>query len=133
MPNEYHEKLKDPRWQKKRLEILERDGWSCKFCGSSEKTLHIHHLFYFKGKDPWEIHNGFLITLCEDCHFAEKQDDEDMSISECIVDDISLLLESIWGSGYDLPDIVDIARAISYAKKPKTGHLCGMKISAKYK
>lgn len=64
----YIEKLKDPRWQKKRLEILERDHWSCVSCGGKEETLHIHHLFYFYGKEPWDIPNGFLITLCESCH-----------------------------------------------------------------
>ena len=29
----YSEKLKDPRWQKKRLEILERDNFRCQYCG----------------------------------------------------------------------------------------------------
>ena len=37
----YLEKLKDPRWQKKRLEILERDGWKCMACGEKEKTLRV--------------------------------------------------------------------------------------------
>jgi len=64
----YAEKLKDPRWQKKRLEILERDEWKCMSCGDKENTLHVHHIFYFPGKEPWDVHNGFLITLCEKCH-----------------------------------------------------------------
>ena len=25
----YKQKLKDPRWQKKRLKVLERDDWKC--------------------------------------------------------------------------------------------------------
>ncbi len=28
----YAEQLKDPRWQKRRLEILQRDEWRC-LCG----------------------------------------------------------------------------------------------------
>jgi len=64
----YTEKLKDPRWQKKRLEILERDGWKCMACGGTKNTLHVHHIFYFPRKEPWEIQNGFLITFCEGCH-----------------------------------------------------------------
>jgi len=64
----YSEKLKDPRWQKKRLEILERDGWKCMACGSKEETLHVHHICYFPKKEPWDIWSGFLITLCKDCH-----------------------------------------------------------------
>jgi len=64
----YAEKLKDPQWQKKRLEILERDGWKCMACGSTEKTLHVHHIFYLPKMEPWEVPNGLLITFCESCH-----------------------------------------------------------------
>lgn len=64
----YSEKLKDPRWQKKRLEILERDKFTCKKCDDTETTLHVHHLKYQKGKNPWEYNKKDLITLCEHCH-----------------------------------------------------------------
>lgn len=64
----YFEKLKDPRWQRKRLEIFQRDDFTCQSCGSKNKTLHAHHLCYFKGHDPWDYDNFFIITLCEDCH-----------------------------------------------------------------
>lgn len=64
----YLEKLKDPRWQRKRLEILERDKWRCQSCYDSKSTLHIHHKHYEKGKDPWEYSKEDLITLCGFCH-----------------------------------------------------------------
>ena len=64
----YLEKLKDPRWQKKRLGILERDKWMCRACCDKEKTLHVHHIFYIPGMEPWEIPDGLLITFCSDCH-----------------------------------------------------------------
>ena len=63
----YAEKLKDPRWQKKRLEILNRDSFTCLCCGSTKKTLHIHHRYYLK-VDPWDYPNDALDTLCESCH-----------------------------------------------------------------
>lgn len=64
----YADKLKDPRWQKKRLEILSRDGFSCKDCYNDKKTLHVHHLNYIYGKEPWDYPNEYFTTLCEDCH-----------------------------------------------------------------
>jgi hypothetical protein len=64
----YQDKLKDPRWQKKRLEILERDNWTCQCCGSKTKTLNVHHINY--KADPWEVENCDVQTLCEDCHEA---------------------------------------------------------------
>lgn len=66
----YSELLKDPRWQKKRLEILTRDKWECRFCGDGENTLHVHHLIYIQDKDPWEYASPVLVTLCEECHKA---------------------------------------------------------------
>lgn len=63
----YSEKLKDPRWQRKRLEILGRDNFTCFDCGDSKSTLHVHHEMYF-GKNPWETPDECLTTVCEDCH-----------------------------------------------------------------
>ncbi|MCK5609460.1 HNH endonuclease [Candidatus Pacearchaeota archaeon] len=64
---EYKEKLRDPRWQKRRLEILDRDGWKCTECGNSKLELHVHHLKY--SGDPWEVGDEDLKTLCKECHF----------------------------------------------------------------
>lgn len=64
----YSEKLLDPRWQKKRLEILQRDEWSCQICLEKGKTLHVHHLAYQKGLDPWEYQDKDLTTLCDTHH-----------------------------------------------------------------
>jgi len=67
----YSEKLKDPRWQKKRLAVFERDKWRCQACGEEELTLAVHHLRYVPGKEPWEYNNNDLLTLCENCHETE--------------------------------------------------------------
>lgn len=64
----YSEKLKDPRWQKKRLEIFEMDKWYCQSCLSKDKTLHVHHIDYLPGREPWEYDDKYLMTLCADCH-----------------------------------------------------------------
>lgn len=64
----YQEKLKDPRWQKKRLEIFQRDVWHCRSCGMDNVELHIHHLIYSRGKDPWEYDNEALLSVCGPCH-----------------------------------------------------------------
>ena len=74
----YAEKLKDPRWQKRRLQILERDGWACVKCGEKEKTLHVHHWWY-RG-EPWEAPDDALSTVCVDCHeldYALRRDAEE--------------------------------------------------------
>jgi 5-methylcytosine-specific restriction endonuclease McrA len=65
----YAELLKDPRWQRKRLEILNRDEWMC-MCGDTTTTLHVHHRYYVKGRDPWEYPDFCYVTLCETCHGA---------------------------------------------------------------
>ena len=64
----YSEKLKDPRWQKKRLEILQSFEFTCSFCGSKEKTLHVHHGYYKRGLMPWEYPDEAYHCLCFECH-----------------------------------------------------------------
>jgi hypothetical protein len=70
---EYIKKLRDPKWQKIRLKILERDEWHCQQCGNAKETLHVHHRYYEKGKEPWDYPLEALITLCEFCHEGEKE------------------------------------------------------------
>lgn len=62
----YSQKLKDPRWQKRRLEILNRDGFKCCYCGDAKTELHVHHRRY--SGDPWNSEDCDLETLCKDCH-----------------------------------------------------------------
>lgn len=64
----YLEKLRDPRWQKKRLKIFKRDKFKCKECGEDKKTLHVHHKRYIRGREPWDYSDDLLLTLCESCH-----------------------------------------------------------------
>lgn len=66
--SDYSKKLRDPRWQKKRLEILQRDKFSCLMCGDKQEELHVHHRQYEKDKDPWEVDNTSLVTVCRSCH-----------------------------------------------------------------
>lgn len=67
--NEFFEQYKDPRWQKKRLKIMERDEFMCISCQDSDNTLNVHHrVLYRKDTKPWEYEDDELITLCEDCH-----------------------------------------------------------------
>ena len=67
----YSEKLKDPRWNEKRLEILKRDQYTCQYCGLQNERLHVHHIVYHSGKEPWESRSSELLTVCEACHEAE--------------------------------------------------------------
>ena len=70
----YRQKLRDPRWQKVRLTVFERDEWRCQRpdCHSPEHTpLAVHHKNYISGRDPWDYPLTDLITFCEPCHDRE--------------------------------------------------------------
>lgn len=47
--SDYSEKLKDVRWQKRRLEFLNKKEWRCEFCRKEDKTLHMG--MYLEGSD----------------------------------------------------------------------------------
>ena len=102
----YAEKLKDPRWQKKRLEILERDKWMCRGCCETQKTLHVHHIFYVHGLEPWDVPSGLLITLCSDCHNPGPCVSEYKSCSEC--PDFGKGEGDCWGYGDPPKKIIEL-------------------------
>lgn len=73
----YADQLKHPSWQRRRLERLDISNFTCEVCKSREKTLHVHHIQYFRGRMAWEYEDRELEVLCEDCH-ATAHDDEDV-------------------------------------------------------
>lgn len=84
----YSEKLKSPKWQKKRLQILQRDDFKCQLCKSTENTLHIHHEMYENGREPWDYPDSVLKTLCYKCHsvveFLKKHDNKYIVFSSVV-------------------------------------------------
>lgn len=85
----YHEQLKHPLWQKKRLEVLEYRDFQCQECESKEDTLHVHHPFYKRGAMIWDYENDELQCLCEKCHIEAHSLDERLKISMSYLDSSS--------------------------------------------
>lgn len=94
----YSELLKDPRWQKKRLEILSRDYFMCQECGDDESSLHVHHKSYIYGNAIWDYPDYNFITLCESCH---------NSITE-IKKSIKLIIDEDFGTSDHLGELLII-------------------------
>ena len=63
----YKKMLSDARWDRRRMEILRRDGYRCTNCGASGH-LNVHHRWYIYGRKPWQYPDRCLVTLCEKCH-----------------------------------------------------------------
>lgn len=103
----YAEKLKDPRWKQKRMEILQRDEFRCRECRHDDLPLNVHHIIYLKEAEPWEYDNNYLITLCEECHKIEHQfDNADIpyQIAHTLVKLTNLQLSKLQYVLYNLPD-----------------------------
>lgn len=64
----YQEQIKSPQWQKRRLEILQRDKFTCQICGDKKTELHVHHIAYLKGRMAWDYSDKLLATVCSECH-----------------------------------------------------------------
>lgn len=82
MSKSYSDKLKHPKWQKARLKILGRDKFTCKKCGDKETTLHVHHIEYIAGHEPWDYDASNFITLCEHCHAEIELEKDNRPIGE---------------------------------------------------
>ena len=100
----YSELLKDPRWQRKRLEILARDDWKCSHCLRGDITLHVHHKLYRKGAKPWEYDGDCLTTLCAECH-------EQITEARRLVD---LALGHL--DDYDLYEVLGFIRGLCFVR-----------------
>ena len=74
---EYRQERLDPRWQKRRLEIMQRDGFKCRDCESNKETLNVHHAYYVKGRRCWSYPDFALETLCHGCHNDRHKCTED--------------------------------------------------------
>ena len=110
--------FRDSRWQKLRLEVMERDGWKCRRCGKKEGvTLNVHHAYYEAGKAPWEYPKQTLVTFCEECHaFRHKQQTD--------------LLVKL--SNLDCSDFIDAVYAVQYEHK-MCGRIFGMLMGGELK
>lgn len=62
----YPQFLRSDYWQKVRKLVLERDGYKCKRCGSTE-NLRVHHKTY-KHHNSELKHLEDLVTVCDFCH-----------------------------------------------------------------
>jgi len=69
----YSELLRSTQWLEKRKQILKRDGYRCRNCGSAY-GLEVHHRQYLVLKRtgdfirPWKYTDTNLVTLCSRCH-----------------------------------------------------------------
>lgn len=91
----YVSKLKDPRWQKVRLDVFTRDDWACRICGTKNKTLHAHHTVYHPyAESPWDYDIETIVTLCCDCH-ADDHCDLKASQANLLIE---LAKRGIWSS-----------------------------------
>lgn len=70
-----------------RREVLDRDGWCCTWCGTSER-LTLHHIIPVRRGG--ENTKANLITVCRPCHdeleVLERQYDEDIIASVQAID-----------------------------------------------
>ena len=98
----YAEQLARPEWQKKRLEILNRDEFRCNTCESNDKTLHVHHKIYLKGRMAWDYEDDNFETLCKDCHIETEQYRESLKL---ITKDFS---------DFDIAEMSGFAKAIKH-------------------
>lgn len=97
----YRELLLDPRWQRRRLEVLNRAKWTCEKCRATDRTLHVHHRIYHRNHAPWEYTDAELQVLCWVCHEEMGDWRQRIDVALCRLD--WLYFESV---AYYIEDLV---------------------------
>ena len=83
----YKKLLQDPNWKAKRIKILNRDNYCCRYCGST-KYLKVHHKYYSRYPNgdkvyvisasitewvsPWCFAQGITHVLCTDVEVTDS-------------------------------------------------------------
>lgn len=127
--SEYLELLKHPFWQRKRLEVFERDGFKCRKCTDQLTNLQVHHLYYKFDVMPWDYPDDAMITLCELCHlkaefikylhrfgliFLRKSDKLEVADTHEIIAMVTKRLENNFHSESAIRYMDDIKKLMSY-------------------
>lgn len=99
---DYKKQIKSPKWQKRRLEIMKKDNFTCQLCGDTESMLNVHHLCYHKDRNIWEYEDWELITLCQNCH------EEEHSAMDGIISEV----EYIKSKGVTMREIISVLNSI---------------------
>jgi hypothetical protein len=110
----YWEKLKDPRWQRKRLEVMERVNFTCQKCYREDQTLNVHHLYYMSKRDPWEYPNFALQCICEECHEEGHGEEKENKVSS-----FESVITWLVGDDFENPYFFEIANQIREAREKK--------------
>ena len=69
----YSDDIKSGKWQRLRLEVMQRDQFRCRAC-KCENNLNVHHLYYESDKHIYDYEIESLVTLCENCHSKLHKD-----------------------------------------------------------
>lgn len=98
----------NPQWQRRRLEILNRDNFTCQRCYDTETQLEVHHVVYRNRTKYQDYLDKELITLCRKCHQHE---------TENLDRSIEFLVYQIRTSGMLSDEIMELASY--HMKNPK--------------
>ena len=119
----YWEKLKDPRWQKLRLKVMELAGWKCGTCGREDRSLNVHHRFYIKGREPWEYDLLELACLCESCHADEHHMREALAQTAF---QANVTTDQMLGYVHGCALITNATPTLHFNERPRFGYLVGL-------
>lgn len=109
----------DPRWQRKRLEILQRADFSCENCHATQKTLHVHHVYYTNDAEgPWDYPEHALVALCDDCHTAEHS--EQQATRVWLIESLALMGAK---TSFDVELVSHFIRSIAKGKEDENERL----------
>jgi ATP-dependent DNA helicase RecQ len=90
-------------WQRARLIVLERDGWTCREC--DEKTprdeLDVHHLIPQSAGGQDVASN--CVTLCDGCH-AGRHPNQQASLARRTIERWAIALARFIDRGRELPE-----------------------------
>jgi hypothetical protein len=81
--------------------------FACDACCDETETLHVHHLYYVTGREPWEYPDFALSVLCKTCHSNAHGEASNMLEFEEVISNLGVNQTVDIGFGpWDLAELV---------------------------
>jgi len=110
----YWQKLKDPRWQKRRLSVMEKAKFCCQKCHRDDQTLNVHHLYYMSKREPWDYPDFALQCICEECHAQDHEEERENGTSN-----FEMVINWMVGNDFENEFFFEIANQIREVRDNK--------------
>jgi len=90
---DFADKFEDPRWKRKRDDLLSRRNYECEDCGELHRDAQVHICYYTKGRKLWEYPDRAYKCYCPRHRIMRQRVEDDLKeiLADFSIDELDSL------------------------------------------